>query len=93
VRHGDLPGGLRRQRTTDEFDASSAPPGLLHAHRLATGVWGVLAVTAGSLSFVWEGDEARRIELEAGDSVVIEPDVLHHVEPGADGRFHVEFYR
>lgn len=91
--HGELPGGLDLVRVTDDFTAETVPAGLLRAHRVATGVWGRLVLGAGALTFVWEDDERGRLELVAGDRVVIPPDVHHHVEPGPDARFRVEFHR
>lgn len=93
MQHGELPDGLTLQRTTDEFEPGKVPAGLLRAHRVATGVWGRLRVTAGTLVFVWEDDPDQPLHLEAGDAVVIPPDVPHHVEPGRDARFLVEFHR
>jgi tellurite resistance-related uncharacterized protein len=93
VQHGVLPEGLALQRTTDEFDSDSVPVGLLRAHRLAAGVWGLLTVNAGSLAFVWEDQRDEPITLVAGDSLVIEPEAPHHVEPGPDARFTVAFHR
>lgn len=79
-------------RSTPEFDRASVPAGLLQAHRVAAGVWGLLRVHAGEVAFVAEATgESRR--LGPGDTQVIEPDVLHHVEPSADARFVVEFHR
>lgn len=92
--HGTLPEGLVVDRTTPEFDVSSVPAGLLRAHRIAAGVWGVLRVTAGSLRFVWEGDEVDGgVLLAAGDSIVIPPEAPHRVEPSGQCRFVVEFHR
>lgn len=94
MRHGTLPDGLSLVRTTDEFDATTVPAGLLRAHRVARDVWGLLEVRDGTLRFVWEEpDGAPPIDLAAGDSVVIPPDVPHRVEPGADARFAVQFHR
>jgi tellurite resistance-related uncharacterized protein len=93
VRHGSLPPGLARQRTSDEFDATSVPAGLLRAHRIAGGVWGLLEVVAGTVTFVWEGDRDGSISLVAGDSVVIPPEVPHHVEPDPEARFRISFHR
>lgn len=93
MRHGDLPADLVLQRTTADFDPSTVPSALLRAHHIAPGVWGVLEVVAGRLVFVWESRPDEPLELAAGDSVVIEPEVLHHVEPGPDARFHVSFHR
>jgi len=79
-------------RSTPELDLASVPEGLLRAHRVATGVWGLLRVRAGEVTFVAEATgESRR--LGSGDNQVLEPDRLHHVEPGDGARFVVEFYR
>lgn len=91
--HGELPDGSALDRVTDEFTAASVPAGLLRAHRVATGVWGRLVLHAGSLTFVWEDGDEGGVELVAGDRMVIPPDTRHHVEPGPDARFRVEFHR
>ena len=88
----ELPRGLTLTRTTPRFDAETVPAGLLNAHRVADGVWGVLRVEAGSLTFVVETTGSRRV-LHAGDQQVIPPTVLHHVELGPDAAFRVEFWR
>lgn len=93
MQYGELPGGVVLQRTTDELDAESVPKGLLRAHHLAKGVWGLLQLRGGSLTFVWEDDPDHPIELAAGDALVIRPEVLHHAEPAADARFVIAFYR
>ena len=93
MQHGHLPQDLQLQRTTDEFDVDIVPAGLLRAHRLAAGVWGLLTVNAGELTFVWEDRPDAPVTLHAGDSLVIEPEVRHHVEPGPDARFTVAFHR
>ena len=92
--HGSLPEGVVIVRTTDELDSGSVPPGLLRAHHLAAAVHGCLRVRAGTVRFVWEGNATSEVvELEAGDSLVIPPQVLHHVEPSPDARFVIEFHR
>lgn len=93
--HGSRPDGLELARTTDEFDSTTVPRGLLRAHRTAVGVWGTVRVRAGSLRFTWEDDTTGDsvVELVAGDSLVIPPDTPHRVELADDTRFVVEFYR
>jgi len=81
------------QRTTPDFDEHTVPAGLLRAHEVAAGVWGELTVLEGALRFVWEDGDAAPIDLAAGDSVVIPPQVPHRVEPGPGARFHVAFHR
>ena len=87
-----LPDGLELARTTPEFTAETMPDGLRRAHKVAVGVWGRLVVLEGTVTFVAE-DSADRRTLGAGEWQVIEPDTAHHVEPGADARFQVEFHR
>ncbi len=91
--HGSLPDGLELQRTTEEFTAETVPRGLLRAHRIAEGVWGVLRVRGGSLRFVEELDPEQVTELTAGDSLVVTPGVPHRVEPDEAARFVIEFHR
>ena len=68
--------------TVSSSAAGAAPP------------FAAIQVRAGSLRFVWEdGDGGDPIDLVAGDSVVIPPDVHHRVEPGPDARFVVQFHR
>jgi len=93
VQHGHLPEGVELQRTTDVFDVDSVPAGLLRAHRLAAGVWGLLSVTQGEVTFIWEDRPDAPVELGEGDALVIEPETAHHVEPGPDARFTVAFHR
>jgi cupin 2 domain-containing protein len=93
VQHGTLPAGLTLRRTTDELDATSVPAALLRSHRIAPTVWGVLEVTAGTVAFVWEDQPDIPVVLASGDSMVIPPGVLHHVEPGPDARLRVSFHR
>jgi tellurite resistance-related uncharacterized protein len=87
-----LPEGLVLQRTTPEFTAETVPDGLRRAHQVAAGVWGRLRVLAGSVTFVAEGSGETRL-LRTGETQVIEPETAHHVEPGDDARFVVEFHR
>ncbi len=92
----ELPSGLALDRTTDEFTADSTPKGLLRAHRVATGVWGLLRVKQGTVTFVLEATEAKSAEairVRAGEDVVIPPQVVHHVEPDSDAVFCVEFHK
>ncbi len=88
-----LPDGLEHVRTTDVFDPSTVPAGLLRAHRVAGGVWGRLVCHEGSVRLVFEDDSGATVELTAGGSAAIPPSTPHHVELSADARFAVEFHR
>ena len=87
-----LPAALSLVRTTREFTADTVPAGLLRSHQVADEVWGRLRVAAGTVVFVLEDSGERRTVAE-GETQVIEPGVVHHVEPSADARFAVEFHR
>lgn len=86
----ELPAQLQCYKTTPLFD--EIPPGLRQAHSTRRGVWGLLRVLAGSVDFVDEPSGLCR-RLEAGDTQVIQPERLHHLESVGELRFQVEFYR
>ncbi len=87
-----LPVGLLDARRTPLFDFESLPSPLATSHR--TTVWATLHVQEGDVDYSeLAGEEPRHERLEAGDSVVIPPDVLHRVDPSTDARFFVQFYR
>ena len=88
-----LPPETELIRTTAEFDELDLPAGLLRAHHLAAGVWGVLRVRSGSVRFVFEeGDDVGRV-IVAGRSQLIPPEALHHIELVGPVRFVLEFHR
>lgn len=88
-----LPEGLRHVRTTDVFDETNHPGGLLRAHRVADGVWGRLVVHTGRLGFVFEDLADQPLSLGAGESLAIPPARLHHVEFDGPVTFAIEFHR
>ena len=88
----ELPDGLVLDRVTREFTHESVPNGLLSAHRVADRVWGRLRVEEGSVTFVFEDDPDAGRVLTAGDSQVIPPGRLHHLELCGPVRFVVEFH-
>lgn len=88
-----IPDGFVLDRTTPVFDHTSVPSGLLRAHRVADGVWGRLVVHAGTVRLVFEDAAETPLVVHAGDSAVIPPGRLHHVEFTDSGRFAVEFHR
>lgn len=87
-----IPEGYELARSTPQFDAESVPAGLLAAHRVAKGVWGLAVIESGTLEFTFE-DEGEPRELGAGESQVIPPARPHHVKPLGEVSFRVEFYR
>lgn len=88
---GQLPEGLELARTTPEFTATSTPTALRRSHVVAAGVWGVLVVRAGAVTFRFDDGAEHRIGV--GDRLVIPPATPHAVEPDPDAQFVVEFHR
>lgn len=88
-----IPTGFVLARTTNVFDESTAPAGLLKAHRVSDSVWARLVVLTGSLHFVFEDEPDNAIAVTAGETLVIPPSKPHHVALDGPVGFAVEFYR
>ncbi len=78
-----------RPYKTLTFGPGEIPAGLLRDHNLRAWTWGRLRVTCGALTYV---DDAGSARLEAGDTKIIEPERLHHIEPGDGTGIQIEFY-
>lgn len=79
-------------KKTKIFTGESVPGGLLKNHRTVPGVWGKITVLQGRLTYCIE-ESGESIELNTSKFGVIEPEVLHHVEPGPNSCFYVEFFK
>lgn len=88
-----LPAGLEYVRTTNVFDNTTVPSGLLRAHRIGEGVWGRLLVHSGIVTFVFEDDPEHPITAAAGDAVAIAPGRMHHLQLDDPATFAIEFHR
>lgn len=91
-----LPPDARPYRRTDVFTETSTPAGLLKAHATKAGAWGLIHVLEGRLRY--RITDLRRPASEMvltpeGAPGVVEPTVLHEVEPLGPVRFYVEFHR
>jgi hemoglobin len=89
----ELPPGLEAYGRSPDFSSDNLPAKLQSAHSTKAGTWGVLRVIEGKVKYVLETPERDERLIAAGDTVVIEPEVLHHVEFVEPGRFFVEFCR
>jgi tellurite resistance-related uncharacterized protein len=91
-----LPDDVRPYKRTATFSAETVPPGLLRAHSTKVGVWGLIHVIEGRLAYrITDPRHARSeaiLTADAGPGVV-EPTILHEVEPLGPVRFYVEFHR
>ncbi len=91
-----LPAGLTSYRRTADFTEASVPPALLADHDTKPGTWGLIHVTEGQLCY--RVTDPRRPETEtllSPDQApgIVEPTILHRVEPIGTVTFHVEFFR
>lgn len=87
-----LPEGVAEYRRTPVFDAASVPAALLDDHALKSGVWGLLCVERGCVTYrdASSGDETA---LTAGARHVVPPETPHSVALSEDAAFWVAFHR
>ena len=77
---------LETYRSIGPFDSETLPKGLLREHQLKPGSWARLSVHSGSVNFHWDDVSGGKKEhLEAEGSVLVPPQVPHHLE--IDGPF------
>lgn len=88
-----LPRTLVSYKRTPEFNAATVPQGLLSEHRTKAGTWGRIIVVEGELLYRILEPEVEDVHLSPAQAGVVEPTVLHQVEPLGAVRFYVEFYR
>lgn len=92
----DMPSDLSPYARTPEFTETTVPAALLKAHSTKAGAWGLIHVLEGRLAYRIEDSRRPGSEtlLTAGSTAgVIEPTILHAVEPLGPVRFYVEFHR
>ena len=91
-----LPPDLVPYRRTAEFTESTVPAGLLRAHATKADAWGLIHVLEGRLAYrVTDPRRSASETVLTADSEpgVVEPTILHEVEPLGTVRFYVEFLR
>ena len=92
----ELPPGLEAYKRTPLFTEATVPPGLLKNHSTKEGTWGLIHVVAGELRY-FVTDPRRPSscrDLIAGSAPgIVEPTIVHRVEPVGPVHFWVEFYR
>ena len=88
-----LPADVSAYKRTPEFTQDTVPAGLLSAHQTKEGTWGLIVVLAGNLEYRILEPEPQTIHLTEKLPGVVEPTILHEVEPRGEVRFYVEFYR
>jgi tellurite resistance-related uncharacterized protein len=91
-----LPQDVQPYRKTDVFTEETVPAGLLRAHTTKEGAWALIHVLEGRLAYSIKDPRrpASTIVLTPSDPPgVVEPTILHDVEPLGAVRFFVEFHR
>lgn len=92
-RGGELPHGSVAYRTIGPFDAQTLPAGLRAEHRLKEGTWVLLELSEGTLRFVWDDEAGGAEDLVAPATLVVPPQVLHHVEGDGPFSLTIAFHR
>lgn len=90
------PEGLHSYKRTPSFSETTVPAGLLNEHATKEGVWGLIHVEEGELRYMVTDARRERSRMTltpATEPGVVEPTILHCVEPVGRVRFHVEFLR
>ncbi|MDP4538507.1 DUF1971 domain-containing protein [Qipengyuania sp. DY56-A-20] len=94
--NADLVRNLETYKRTATFTQDTIPAGLLADHSTKEGVWGLIHLEEGKLRYLVTDprraptDEILTTETAPG---VVEPTILHRVEPIGPVKFHVEFLR
>lgn len=89
----EIPASATAYKKTPEFTEETVPVGLLKAHQTKEGTWGKINVTEGRLRYRILEPEFEELVLSPDVFGVVEPTILHEVEPEGKVRFHVEFFR
>jgi tellurite resistance-related uncharacterized protein len=89
----NLPGDLIPYKRTPEFTDLSVPRGLLKRHRTREATWGEIVVLEGSLVYRILHPDRNEFRLRPGQTGIIEPTILHEVEPHEGVKFYIQFYR
>jgi tellurite methyltransferase len=87
-----IPVSFVAYKRTPEFTEETIPAGLRRNHSTKAGVWGKIIVVEGRLRYRVATSNCD-VELFPDQAGIVEPEVLHHVEPIGPVRFYVEFYR
>ncbi|MGB0360105.1 MAG: DUF1971 domain-containing protein [Endozoicomonas sp.] len=88
-----LPSYVSSYKMTPEFTSDTVPKGLLSAHQTKPGTWGLIVVLEGILEYRILEPQQEIVTLDRDTVGVVEPTILHEVQPQGNVRFYVEFYK
>ncbi len=87
-----IPPAYLPYKRTPTFTQDTLPASLQRAHSTKPGVWALIHVEAGQVRYVIHSDPEEVILLGPGLFGVVEPEVMHHVEPIGPAQMFVEFH-
>ena len=88
-----LPKNASPYKRTPEFNQDTVPKGLLKSHNTKAGTWAKIVILDGQLLYRILQPETEEIVLDKNRFGVVEPEILHEIEPIKMVRFYVEFYK
>ena len=88
----DWPSTLVPYHRTDEFTEDTIPEGLTTEHDLKKGVWAMIRVLEGELTYI-DLENGREVALTPKAPGFVEPQQRHRVTAAGPVRFYVEFFR
>ncbi|MDQ0333501.1 hemoglobin [Mesorhizobium sp. YL-MeA3-2017] len=88
-----MPAGFEAYARSPDFTPETLPARLQAAHATKAGTWGLLHVLEGEVLFQLEPPYSGERRARAGETIVIEAEVPHHVALSQAGRIYIEFYR
>lgn len=86
-----IPAGYVVYRRTPEFTENTVPKPLLSQHETKRGAWALIRVLEGRLRYCIEDPRFETV-LTPERPGVVEPEVLHHIEPVGAVRFFLELH-
>ena len=87
-----LPAQVQEYSRSPTFDENTVPAALRKDHQTKAGVWGVITVLSGTLRYRIK-PTGFETTLTPGKPGIVEPEVLHSVEPIGPVSFYVAFHR
>jgi len=88
-----IPDDYSSYKKTPVFTEATVPQGLLNAHQTKAGTWGKIVVLEGRLLYRILEPEVEEHLLDSERFGVVEPQVLHEVEPRGKVSFYVDFHK
>ncbi|MCB1446077.1 MAG: DUF1971 domain-containing protein [Rhizobiaceae bacterium] len=88
-----MPAGFEAYARSPDFTTDTLPARLQSAHSTKAGTWALLHVLEGEVLYRLEAPYHGERRARAGETIVIEARVPHHVEFIEPGRLYLEFYR